>query len=211
MTKKHRKPTGEMGHVLKLSSTGISKVELFKFPNTKEEIEEKISTLFLKIIETSDTKDLKGLNLKKNSEYDLDFCLTSDKKQYLLELTEFTPPGKMKGGYQKLAYSHNVGEHAQKIIDLIQKKSDKYSSISTEIILLAYISDQRSLTSISTETIIKQYLITNDHVFKYIFLIIPIMENDGPLIMLYPNNEKPLPQEIIDEIKKDTVHNLKLE
>ena len=176
MSKKHRKPTGEMENVLKLGPAGTSKMELFQFPDTKDQIEEKIAELFLKLIETNNISDLKGLSLKRNQEYDLDFCLFSDGKKYLLELTEFTPTGNMKGGYRKLKYSHNIVEHAQKIIDLIQMKSDKYSSIKAEIILLAYISDQRSLPSNSTEKIIKQYLIANKSSFSYIFLILPIME-----------------------------------
>ena len=110
MSKKPRKPTGDMGNVQTLGSSGASSIEPFQFPNTKDEIEKKIANLFLKMIETTDIDVLKGITLSQNKENDLDFSLISTDKKYLLELTEFTPPGKMKGGYEKLAYSHNIGE-----------------------------------------------------------------------------------------------------
>ena len=212
MSKKHKKPTGEIENVFQFSDSVNSKIKKFQFPTIKEHIEEKIARLFLKLIESSDISELKGLSLLRNQEYDLDFCLVvGDSKKYFLELTEFTPPGSMKGGYQKLSYSHNVGEHAQKIIDLIQKKSNKYSAIKSDIILLAYISDQRSLPSISTEKIIKHYLNINITSFKYVYLILPIMENDGALIRLFPNEVMPLSEETISKLKNSTVHNLNMD
>ncbi len=207
MNKKHRKPTGEM-NVYQMNEDGVSNLKTFQFPDTKELIEEKIAKLFLKLINKIDIPELMNLLLKQNHEYDLDFSLISDKNEFLLELTEITPPN-MKG-FSKLKYDHNVGEHAQKTIDLFQKKSDKYSSISTKIILLAYITDDRSQPSLKTEEIIKQYLTARQLSFEYVFLLFPLMENDGIVIKLYPNTAEPLSDVEINNLKKNTVYNLKL-
>jgi len=211
MSNSHKKPTGDIGSVILLGAEGPSKVEPFKFPDTKDEIEKKIAQLFLKLVEKSEIVDLHGMTLVQNQENDLDFTLAAEERKFLLELTEITPPGTMKGGYENLPFSHNIGEQAQKIIDLISVKAAKYDSLPEGIILLTYISDQRSLPSTSSEKIVRQYLNSTNKVFSFVFLLFPLMEDDGPLITLFPNDSEPLSDEDLEALKITTVHNLKLD
>ena len=183
----------------------------FIFPDTKEEIELKITQLFLNLIQNGNSNPFpEKMEIIENKEYDLDFSLKAENYECLLELTEITPPGNLKGGFKDLAYSHNIGEHSDKIINLITKKSNKYVGIERDIFLLMYISDDRSLPSPTTKKLVMSHLNVNEHKFKGIFVLFPILENDGPIISYYPNKEKNLTESEINALKQNKVTNLRL-
>lgn len=206
-----KKPTGKMEPLI-VNAQGVNIApNSFIFPDTKEEIELKITQLFLNLVQSGKSNPFPDkLKIIENREYDLDFSLKGENYECLLELTEITPPGNMKGGFKDLPYSHNVGEHADKIINLITKKSNKYIGIERDIFLLMYISDDRSLPSPTTEKLVMSHLNANDHKFKGVFVLIPILENDGPIINYYPNKEKILVESEKNILKKNKVTNLKL-
>jgi hypothetical protein len=193
MKKIKKKPTGKMEPLIVNSSGTNIAPNRFVFPDTKEEIELKITQLFLNLIQNGKSSPFpEKMTIVENKEYDLDFSLKAENYECLLELTEITPPGNMKGGFQDLVYSHNIGEHSDKIINLITKKSKKYVGIEKDIFLLMYISDDRSLPSPTTEKLVMTHLNNNEHKFKGIFVLFPIFENDGPIISYFPNKEKNL-------------------
>jgi len=211
MKKIRKKPTGTMEPLIVNSKGASLAPNRFVFPDTKEEIELKITQLFLNLIQKGENSPFpEKMEIIDNKEYDLDFSLKGENYECLLELTEITPPGKMKGGFKDLTYSHNIGEHSDKIINLITKKSDKYVGIEKDIFLLMYISDDRSLPSPSTEKLVMTHLNNNEHKFKGIFVLFPIFEKDGPIINYYPNNEKKLTENEISALKKNKVTNLRL-
>lgn len=211
MKKIRNKPTGTMEPLIVNSKGASLAPNRFFFPDTKEEIELKITQLFLNLIQKGENSPFpENMEIIENKEYDLDFSLKGESYECLLELTEITPPGKMKGGFNDLQYSHNIGEHSDKIINLITKKSNKYVGIEKDIFLLMYISDDRSLPSTSTEKLVMTHLNNNGHKFKGIFVLFPIFEGDGIMINYYPNNEKNLTENEIDALKKNKVTNLRL-
>lgn len=141
----------------------------FFFPNTKNEIEKKVASTFLNLISKNEKYDLSvGYRLIENPENNLDFFVECPESFYL-ELTEIMPPGKMKGGYEKLSYEHNIGEHLEKVLSLILRKSDKYLGLDTSVNLLMYINDDRSLPSLSMEKALMFMLNQNDHKFKNVY------------------------------------------
>ena len=113
MSKKHNKPVGKLNPKIIRGGKAESAPNRFIFPNTKNEIEKKVASTFLNLISKNEKYDLSvGYRLIENPENNLDFFVECPESFYL-ELTEITPPGKMKGGYEKLSYEHNIGEHLE--------------------------------------------------------------------------------------------------
>lgn len=182
----------------------------FVFPDTKEEIEVKISSLFLNLIEKGERNPFpEKLHLVDNDENDLDFILKGTNYECFLELTEITPPGKMKGGYKDLPQDHTIENHCDKIISLIEKKSNKYVGIEKDIFLLMYISDDSSLPSPTTEKLVMDRLNKSNHKFKGIFIVFPILEGDGPIITYYPNGQIKLSDIEVENLKRSNVSNIR--
>jgi len=186
MSKKHNKPVGKLNPKIIRGGKAESAPNRFIFPNTKNEIEKKVASTFLNLISKSEKYDLGvGYRLIENPENNIDFYVEYPEPFYL-ELTEITPPGKMKGGYEKLPNEHNIGEHLEKVLSLILRKSDKYLGLDTSVNLLMYITDDRSLPSPSMEKALMFMLNKSDHIFKNVYAFYPLMENDGPIIQFYP-------------------------
>jgi|TARA_B110001452_G_scaffold144902_1_gene120460 hypothetical protein len=210
MSKKHNKPVGKLNPKIIRGGKAESAPNRFIFPNTKNEIEKKVASTFLNLISKNEKYDLSvGYRLIENPENNLDFFVECPESFYL-ELTEITPPGKMKGGYEKLSYEHNIGEHLEKVLSLILRKSDKYLGLDTSVNLLMYITDDRSLPSPSMEKALMFMLNQNDHKFKNVYAFYPLLENDGPIIQFYPNSFDNISSEEIDRIKLMNVKNLKI-
>lgn len=211
MKKRHKKPTGQLG-IVKVTGSGISTPpNKFVFPDTKNEIEKKVVSTFLELINIQEESPFpKDAVLKENEQNNLDFSLKAQDYLSFLELTEITPPGKMRGGYEALPYEHNIGEHLDKTLDLIMRKSKKYDGIETEVNLLMYITDDRSLPSISMERLLKYGLNTIEHNFVSIYAFYPLLENDGPIIQFYPAPYAELTKEEIENLKLKQVKNLKI-
>ena len=210
MSKNHKKPVGKLNPKLITNGKVIDAPNRFIFPETKSEIEKKVASTFLSLISKSDNLEYNtDFNLIENQENNIDFYVETGKSFYL-ELTEITPPGKMKGGYDKLPYEHIVGEHLDKVLNLILKKSDKYAGMKTDVNLLIYITDDRSLPSPTMEKLLKFMLNKSDHKFNKIHAFYPILENDGPIIQFYPNPISSISEEEIEKYRLTNVKNLKL-
>lgn len=209
--KKHKKPVGSLNPKTIRGSKISNAPNRFIFPDTKNEIEKKVASTFLNLITKSEHFEfISKFSLIENPENNIDFYVDTDKSFYL-ELTEITPPGKMKGGYESLPYEHNVGNHLDKILNLIVKKSDKYVGLTTDVILLMYITDDRSLPSPSVEKLLLFMLNKVDHIFKKVYAFYPLMENDGPIIQFFPNSINEISSEEIERYKPLNVRNFKIE
>lgn len=210
MTKKHKKPVGSL-NPMRITNGKIEKApNKFVFPDTKHEIEKKVAKTFLALLEKSEISPFStDAKLKENEENNLDFSVL-DGEESFLELTEITPPGKMKGGYSDLAFEHNIGAHLDKTVLLILKKSAKYVGLKKEVNLLMYITDDRSLPSPTTERLIKCALNKSDHIFKNVFAFYPLLENDGPILRFFPNEEVELTEDEIQRYRLNNVKNLRL-
>lgn len=188
MSKIHKKPTGNLS-VYKI--TGNVKEEIkIDFPAIKSEQEIKLVELFLQQITTNELINYPYDYYEQNDEQDLDFTIINQGKKSLLELTELIP-GNLKAGYVSVSPLVNQDNLAQRLIDIIEKKSNNYSGIKIPIDLLVYVTDNNSNISIRSEKSLKIYLKENKHVFRYIFYFIPMFEiNDGIIIQYFPSIEE---------------------
>ena len=210
MSKKHKKPVGNLSPKIIQGGKVLDAPNRFIFPETKSEIEKKVASTFLDLISKSKRFDFDtNYDLIENPENNIDFFVETINSFYL-ELTEITPPGKMKGGYEALPYEHNIGNHLDKTLNLILKKSEKYEGLNTDVHLLMYITDDRSLPSPSMEKLLKFMLSNSNHIFKNVYAFYPLMENDGPIIQFYPNDVKSLTSVEIERFKLSNVKNLKI-
>jgi len=211
MKKRHIKPTGQIFPYIVTKSGFISAPGKFIFPVLKEEIEEKVAKLFLdEVTKIKDSGFSKDLILNKNSQDDLDFRITQNGVEYYLELTEITPQKDMRGGYNDLPDSYNIGSQAQIIIDLILKKSEKYSPTELNIILLMYITDNKAGPSPLSIKLVQDFCNKRHHIFKQIWYFFPIMEDSGAIDQFFPNNVESLNEAQIKELKASTVVNINL-
>jgi hypothetical protein len=188
MSKIHKKPTGNLS-VYKI--TGNVKEEIkIDFPAIKSEQEIKLVELFLQQITTNELINYPYDYYEQNDEQDLDFTIINQGKKSLLELTELIP-GNLKAGYVSVSPLVNQDNLAQRLIDIIEKKSNNYNGIKIPIDLLVYVTDNNSNISIRSEKSLKIYLKENKHVFRYIFYFIPMFEiNDGIIIQYFPSIEE---------------------
>lgn len=204
--KQHNKPSGRITtkHV---TLEGIKLAEdKFVFPKTKSEIEIKIAKLFLKMTKAKKELDfIKNFELVENEENNIDFMLidkTDKTRKIYLELTELIPPGSMKKGYDSLPKTVFVGEYSEKILKLIRKKSNKYLGLNSEVYLLMYTSDYKSIPSLYVETLVKDFLNKIPLKFSRIFLIIPSLNDSGPLINYFPNDQRFLSFQKVESLKR---------
>ena len=190
MKKKHKKPVGNLNPKIIRGGVVFDAPNKFIFPETKNEIEKKIASTFLNLISNNKSYDFDtNYDLIENSENNIDFFVKSSNSFYL-ELTEITPPGKMKGGFEDLPYEHNIGKHLDKTLNLILKKSAKYEGLKTDVNLLMYITDDRSLPSPTMEKLLMFMLSKSSHIFKKVYAFYPLLENDGLIIQFFPNDVK---------------------
>jgi len=204
MAKKRQiKPTGKIHPVEFTDGSFKIAKNKFVFPEAKADIENKIANYFLKVAAKYNKYPFpERMKLISNKENDLDFSLKSKNFEYLLELTEITPPGQMKGGYKELSTRVNSGDHAAKIIELILKKSKKYIGIKSKIALLMYATDFRSAPSPHTQTLVMDFLNKVPLNFVMIFEIIPSLEDDGFYKQYYPNTNLKLAEKRVEMLKR---------
>lgn len=211
MKKKQKKPTGKVLPYIVTKSGFAPAPGKFIFPESKEEIEEKVAKLFLnEATKIRDSGFSNDLNLNRNMQDDLDFRIIQNGAEYYLELTEITPQKDMRGGYINLPDYYNIGSQAQIIIDLILKKTKKYSPVMLNIILLMYITDNKAGPSPLTIKLVQDFCNKQHHFFKQIWYFFPIMEDSGAIIQFFPNNVDPLSKSQIQELKDSTVENINL-
>jgi hypothetical protein len=188
MAKIHKKPTGNLS-VYKITGNGKEEIKI-DFPAIKSEQEIKLVELFLQQIKTNELINYPYDDYEQNDEQDLDFTIINQGAKSLLELTELIP-GNLKAGYNSVSPFVNQDTLAQRLINIIEKKSKNYSGIKVPIDLLVYVTDNNSNISIQAEKSLKIYLKENKHVFRYIFYFIPMFEiNDGIIIQYFPNTEE---------------------
>lgn len=188
MAKIHKKPTGNLS-VYKITGNGKEEIKI-DFPVIKSEQEIKLVELFLQQIKTNELINYPYDDYEQNDEQDLDFTIINQGAKSLLELTELIP-GNLKAGYNSVSPFVNQDTLAQRLINIIEKKSKNYSGIKVPIDLLVYVTDNNSNISIQAEKSLKIYLKENKHVFRYIFYFIPMFEiNDGIIIQYFPNTEE---------------------
>ncbi len=207
---KINKPVGEI-RPLTITATEIKLSDgRFVFPSRKNEIELKIARLFIKIGSLDSKFGIPAESkLIQTVENDIDFSIKSKEIDFLLELTEMIPTQIFKGGFANLPYQLNAGEYFDSIINLIQKKSNKYAGVKREIRLLMYITDDRSNPSPAIEKLLVNFLHTQKHNFNRIYFFIPIFENDGIAMQYYPQpNPVYLNQTEIIQLRQTQITNL---
>lgn len=184
----HKKPAGKL-NLYKLTSTKREKLPN-TFPDIKDQQEIKIVELFLELTKTHENIDFDYESFHQNGEQDLDFTIVSKKGNSLLELTELMPSDNMKGGYENVSSEVNQQALVNRLIKIIEKKSQKYVGIKMPIDLLVYITNDNSNPSVIAEQYLKNYLSSNKHAFRNIFFFIPFLTaKDGIILKFYPNNQ----------------------
>jgi len=211
MKKKHIKPTGEIKpHLITGYGSNVAP-NRFIFPETKEDIEEKVANLFFRLLQDTHNSIInQDFELVSNEENDLDFAMKSKEEIVFLELTEIIPQQNMKGGYKNLPNDYNIGAQAQVILDLILKKSNKYAGIKSKIFLLMYITDDMSSPSMSCEKLVIDFLKKNEHSFVNIWFFIPILEDSGPMKILFPSSNPELIEKEVNELRTRNVRNISI-
>lgn len=186
MSNNHKKPTGNLS-LQHISFEGIREIPS-TFPETKEEQELKVATLFLNLINKDGTIRLPYEIFAQNGEQDLDFTIHNNDEHSFLELTELVPSDNMKGGYSGISPDVHQGKLIERLIRIIKKKSQNYSGINVPIDLLVYVTDNNSNISPTGEEYLKTYLNLNSHIFRSVFFFVPFFEvDDGIIIKYYPN------------------------
>lgn len=188
MNKSHKKPTGNLS-LQHISTDGIKEIPSI-FPETKEEQELKVASLFLDLINRDGIIRLPHTTFTQNGEQDLDFTIHNNDSHSFLELTELVPLDNMKGGYSGISPEVHQGKLVERLIRIIKKKSHNYSGITVPIDLLVYATDNYSNISPSGEQYLKTYLNLNSHIFRSVFFLVPFFQvDDGIIIKYYPNDD----------------------
>ncbi len=189
---KHIKPTGKLTYS-KLSTENLnSNINTYeaKFPKAKDETEISIIDLFISSVPKNSNVSFNCDRYVQNNEQDLDFTIYSENNTSLLELTELVPNGIGKdGGYSKPAKWNDMNELSDRLIKIIEKKSNKYIGIKHPVDLLIYITDNNANLSLGAENNIKSFLNNNKLIFRKIYFMVP-HPIGGIIKELFPNDVK---------------------
>jgi hypothetical protein len=88
-----------------------------------------------------------------------------------------------KGGYEGTPTSYNIGEMVQKVLEDIQKKSEKYGRPSSPIHLLLHSTDSRFFLRSEVLDLLALRISRHNHVFSTIKYVSP---DDGILEHVFP-------------------------
>ncbi|MCH7865456.1 MAG: hypothetical protein IIC56_09630 [Proteobacteria bacterium] len=207
MAKKIKKPKGEQGPIA-LSSEKVEWQKL-SLPEYKEELEEFIANAFVRAANSDVKKHDILTEPKRNKENDFDFDVqTTDGPKYL-ELMEFAPLEKSKGGFESASGAYRVGDQVDWLIKNIIRKSEHYRSANQQsIYLLIYITHWAFLWSETTVNVLRVRLVRMRHNFERIFLFAAIDEYSGHVELAYPSPPSCLRYWDTSKFEKNTGQNL---
>lgn len=195
-----RKPTGQICPV-SLTQAKYPSItwEKINFPKAKDQIEAKIVNYF---VAAGTAVGFGVLEVTQNIENDIDYSLTLPGGRIDLELTEIIYSAEPGNPYISGSMPIKCGDFSRQIIDLVMKKSSKYSPLNANPIhLILYITHWSFLPNELVIRLIQHELNITKHIFENIFLLIPLDSKNANLRVLYPSInplEKYSPQEFYD-------------
>ncbi len=191
-----KKPTGKRTFwEIKKSGTQVeSSTKYLQFPETKDEIEKLIMSIFCK--ELDQTKLFKILTPPvKISENDIDFHMNTSLGEMGIEFVEDAPL--TKEGYRSLKSEFSAEERYEHLKGLIQSKSKKYENYTKTSLksLIIYNTDGKLGLIGSITALVIKYCHTNKMIFNYIFYLNPRPDLTGILDLFYPRQK-----EIVEQV-----------
>lgn len=201
-----KKPTGQIGNISFCQATHPTiEWKLIHFSECKDQIEEKIIDYF---VTAGTAAGFKILEVTQNIENDIDFSLTLPGGNIDLELSEIVYSIESGNPYQSRSNQINCVEFSRQIINLITKKSSKYSKNNIRPIdLLLYITHWAFLPNELVIRLAQHELNSIEHIFENVFLLIPLDQKNANLRPLYPS-ENPLEGRSSEEFQDSTYVNV---
>jgi len=217
LSRKPRKPSGVTGPY-KLSGEGVEH-NAYQLPPDKEEQEEVLARVFLRCLSASEKASLGILRVELDEAYEMldendhDFLIKGDGKNWKVQITELILIDEFCGNYEDGVREYDVGFLADKFIDRVVGKSQRYGLLDNreedKTILLVFTGDEKFLLSDSTKILINIELRKIKHGFGRVYYM-PLMDGEtGFPSLLYPGKIPPkLTNTQIKNIRENKVHNL---
>jgi len=186
-----KKPTGKrtLWHIKKEGARVESSIIRLEFPDSKNEIEKLIVTIFCKAVVHE--KCFKILSMPaKISDHDIDFRMNTSLGEMGVELVEDAPL--TKEGYENLKSQYTSEERYEYLKGLIQSKSNKYKNYDKTKTksLIIYNTDGKLGTIDSITALIIKYCHMHKMVFDYIFYLNPRPDFTAALVLFYPQGKE---------------------
>ena len=185
MSKKHVKPTGDIGQI-KIYGNGQILFDKVKFPETKEEIEKQI---MLSFVEKEKKQKILPFNIQgfvQNEIDDFDFTLKTYEKKYF-ELQEIAPLDFYGVNYKNAPSYYKDYDFARYVYNKIIDKNNSYS-VDNEIgiYLLTYITDWKFVVSDTAISLLQYWLSKQEIIFKGVYLASYLDKDSLIRSVIYP-------------------------
>jgi len=185
-----KKPTGKriFWRINKTESQVQSQIVPLEFPDSKNDIEKLIMSIFCKELARNRFFIITSEPLKV-SDHDIDFRMNTSLGEMGVELVEDAPL--TKEGYRNLKSEYSAGERYEHLRGLIEKKSKKYHSYNktkTKTLIIYNTDGKLGLFDEITALVIK-YCHMNTKVIDYIFYLNPRPSLSAIIVLLYPQGK----------------------
>jgi len=191
-----KKPTGKrtFWKITKEGSKVHSSIEHLDFPDSKNDIERLIMSIFCKQLALNKFFKILSEPLKI-SDHDIDFRINTSLGEVGVELVEDAPL--TKEGYKNLKSEYSAAERYDHVKGLIQTKSKKYESYDKTKIkaLIIYNTDGKLGLIESITALVIKYCHMHTMVFDYIFYLDPRPDLSAIIDLFYPQEK-----DIVDAI-----------
>lgn len=181
------KPSGRSGPIA-IGEQGAT-WESFPFPKDQVEREEMVARLVVSAstswIETeSQPKIVPFESPRQNTEADLDFTIGTTAGDMLMELTEFAPLERVKGGYEAAPLSLPTDQKAEAALDLVRRKSDRQGGGGR--ILVIYVTEQGFWLDSATIELMRRKFVDAPPNFERVYFISVHDFENASLSEIYP-------------------------
>ncbi len=182
-----KKPRGHVGSVTVGRDIGGMRYEAVPFPETKEEIERLVIETFNRALDPA-TREKFGITgfTKIPVENDLDCRVHSMRGDWLMDLVECVPANLSRGGHETAPNAYNCGVMADRMIELIRAKSDKYVALETSPWLLMYATAWQFMPTNHEFTVVQHALINAPPKLGCVLFLYVFPDGQGGVTTLYP-------------------------
>ena len=182
-----KKPRGYVGSVTVGQEVGGMRHEAVPFPETKEEIERLVIETFGRALDHT-TREKFGITgfTKLPDENDLDCRVHSTRGDWLMDLVECVPAKLGGGGHEIAPNAYVCGETADRMVELIRAKSNKYAALKSNPWLLMYATAWQFMPTNHEFTVVEHALINAPPQLGRVFFLYLFSGGQGGVTLLYP-------------------------
>jgi hypothetical protein len=157
-----------------------------QFPKAKEEIEKLVIDNFDQNLSPSTRRQFDIIDFSQNNQQnDLDCTVRSERGNWLMDLVEFIPVKSFKGGHEAAPHIYTVGEMADRMLDQIRAKSDKYAGLNAPWLLM-YATTWQFSPDDSVLAVVRRSLLATPPALGRIFYLYMMHADVGMVSQIYP-------------------------